>query len=129
MEPLTDKKTRVWLALMKFGARFGCHQMRDRSFSYKGYQFPVCARCTGVILGEIVSIIMILCSLRIDALYAALFIVPLALDGGLQYINILESNNIRRLITGVLAGFGLTYIYFYIFRYLIHILFDCFIRI
>ena len=119
MERLTDKKTRVWMALMSFGDKMGCHQMPDRSFLYKGYQFPVCARCTGVIIGEFISIITILCALKISWIYAFLLTVPLVVDGGLQYIKVLKSNNIRRIITGILAGFGLTYIYYYIFAFII----------
>ena len=115
MEPLIDKKTKFWIALMNFGAKMGCHQIPDRSFSYKGYQFPVCARCTGVIIGEIVSIITILCALKIRWVYALAMIVLLAIDGGLQYINVWKSNNVRRIITGILAGFGLTYAYYFIF--------------
>lgn len=113
MEPLIDKKTRRWIALMNFGARLGCHQMPDRSFSYKGYQFPVCARCTGVIIGEFISIIAILCTLKIGLIYALVLVLPLAIDGGVQYINVWKSNNLRRVITGILAGFGLTYVYGY----------------
>ncbi|MGG7175281.1 DUF2085 domain-containing protein [Clostridium neonatale] len=25
----------------------GCHQLPDRSFFIRSYQFPICARCTG----------------------------------------------------------------------------------
>ena len=32
---------------------------------------------------------------------------------GLQFFNILKSDNIRRIITGLLGGFSLTYIYYY----------------
>ena len=126
MERLIDKKTKRWMALMNFGARLGCHQMPDRSFSYKGYQFPVCARCTGVIIGELVSIITILCALKISLVYAAVMIVPLVVDGGLQYINIWKSNNLRRIITGIFAGFGLTYVYCCVFEFILHILLDFF---
>lgn len=52
----------IWLKLMKIGARLGCHQRPDRSFFYKGYQFPVCARCTGLFVGYFVGIaIFMLC--------------------------------------------------------------------
>jgi uncharacterized membrane protein len=126
VERLIDKKTKRWMALMNFGARLGCHQMPDRSFSYEGYQFPVCARCTGVIIGELVSIITILCALKISLVYAAVMIVPLVVDGGLQYINIWKSNNLRRIITGIFAGFGLTYEYCCVFKFILHILLDFF---
>jgi len=126
MEPLIDKNTKRWISLMNFGAKMGCHQMPDRSFSYKGYQFPVCARCTGVIIGEFISIIAILCALKISWLYIVFMIVPLSIDGGLQYINVWKSNNVRRIITGILAGFGLTYVYYYIFDLILHVLLSFF---
>ena len=128
MEPLIDKKTKCWIALMNFGAKIGCHQMPDRSFSYKGYQFPLCARCTGVVFGEALSIIAILCAIKIDLIFAFIFVLPLAIDGGLQYIKILQSNNIRRVLTGILAGFGLTYIYYYFFISIANIVFKIFIK-
>ena len=99
---------------MGIGARMGCHQMPDRSFFLKGYQFPVCARCTGVVLGEFLAIIALLCGIRIYSIYAGLLVAPLVIDGGLQYVRILQSNNARRVTTGTLAGFGLTYLYYYL---------------
>ena len=122
MEPIIDKKTKRWICLMEFGCKMGCHQLPDRSFSYNGYQFPLCARCTGIVFGEVISIIAILCSVRIDWIYAFALVLPLAIDGGLQYIKILQSNNIRRVVTGVLAGFGLTYVYFYFLMFIIRVL-------
>ena len=118
MDGLTDIKVKCWLALMKFGAKMGCHQMHERSFFFKGYQFPVCARCTGVFVGEIISIIAIVLDFRIHIVYALALVVPLAVDGGVQYINVWKSNNIRRVITGILAGVGLTYAYFYALIYI-----------
>lgn len=126
MERLIDKKTRIWMALMNFGAMLGCHQMPDRSFSYKGYQFPVCARCTGVIIGEFVSLISILFALRISWAYAIVMIIPLVIDGGLQYINVWKSTNLRRIITGFLAGFGLTFVYYYTFVLIFRVLLSLF---
>ena len=117
MEDLSDKKNKRWISLMNFGAKMGCHQMPERSFFFKGYQFPVCARCTGVFVGEIISIIAIVLTFRIHIVYAIALVVPLAIDGGVQYINVWKSNNIRRVITGILAGVGLTYVYFYALIY------------
>ena len=112
MAPLTDKKTKIWITLMNLGAKTGCHQRYDRSFSFKGCQFPLCARCTGIVLGELISLAAILCGIRIGFVYAVASIAPLAIDGGLQYIKLLESNNLRRVITGLVAGFGFTYVYY-----------------
>ena len=44
------KKT-VYEWLMAVGHRAGCHQRADRSFYWKGRKFPLCARCTGVLVG------------------------------------------------------------------------------
>ena len=45
-----------WLKWMDFGKRIGCHQKPERSFFINGYQFPVCARCTGVMIGYLLAI-------------------------------------------------------------------------
>lgn len=41
---------------MLLGHRMGCHQRPDRSFFFRGRQFPLCARCTGVLLGYFLAI-------------------------------------------------------------------------
>lgn len=97
---------------MRFGASVGCHQRADRSFFFKGYQFPVCARCTGVMIGECVGIILLICGLRIPLTASLLSVLPLVIDGGIQYLKWLESNNLRRVVTGLVAGFGLTFAYY-----------------
>ena len=107
------KPTVRWIKLMKAGKRMGCHQMPERSFFFKGHQFPVCARCTGVILGELIAIVLLLWSVKIDFLIVLAMLLPMGIDWGLQYLKILESSNIRRFITGNLGGLGLTYVYYY----------------
>ena len=51
----TKKNDLLWLKWMDWGKRLGCHQMPERSFFIKGYQFPVCARCTGVLVSSIAA--------------------------------------------------------------------------
>lgn len=105
---------KVWLGLMDFGNRMGCHQMESRSFFFRGYQFPVCARCTGVILGEFITLFLIIVNLKINLMQAIVLLLIMGLDWFLQYVKIAESNNIRRLYTGILGGIGLTFIYYHI---------------
>ena len=114
-----NRSVSLWIKLMNFGRRLGCHQMPSRSFFIKGYQFPVCARCTGVIVGEIFAIISILISIRMSWWVMLLFLVPMGIDWFIQYINVLESTNVRRFATGLLGGFGLTYFYFIIIKLII----------
>ena len=82
----------------------------------------MCARCTGVIIGEIICIITILVNIKLSIILYTVLLLIMGLDWFIQYINILESNNIRRLITGILGGFGLTGIYYYVIVNLIKIL-------
>lgn len=83
---------------------FFCHQLPDRSFFFKGHQFPLCARCTGILIGYIIGIIYIIIFKNLSIVFELLLMVPLLIDGTGQYLGYFESTNIRRLITGVLAG-------------------------
>lgn len=95
----------LWIKLMKFGAKLGCHQKADRSFFIKGCQYPVCARCMGMHIGYVIAVVL-----------AFFFISPISfciilcgimfLDWLIQFLKIRESNNIRRLITGIIGGYG-----------------------
>ena len=84
--------------------------MPDRSFFVKSYQFPVCARCTGVFFGNISAIILAFYSTpHWQWLVWGCFI--MFLDWYLQHRGLLKSNNTRRLITGVIGGYSLTSLY------------------
>ena len=93
-------------SIFQIGKMSGCHQISERSFFYKGKQFPVCARCTGALIGYFVGG-LINRILTIPFELAILFCVVMFIDWFLQKIRILPSNNIRRLITGFLCGFSL----------------------
>lgn len=73
---------------MKIGTYSGCHQMYERSFNYNGYQFPICARCTGIFIGQIIGLIFIILGYRINLFWSLLLIAPMVIDGTIQLINI-----------------------------------------
>ena len=104
-----DKKTALWVKLMKIGNSTGCHQMHERSFSIFGFQFPVCARCTGLGIGQLSGFIISFALFNYDILFlfipAIISVSLLALDGVGQYYKKWESTNSRRLITGLMCGF------------------------
>ena len=106
---------KLWKKLMKFGHFLGCHQMPERSFFIHGYQFPVCARCTGVYLGAAFAVVLLF-FFRPNILLCIIFCVAMLLDWVLQHKMILSSTNCRRLITGSLAGYGLMTIELYIIK-------------
>ena len=104
-----DKKTAFWVRLMIIGSKTGCHQMHERSFSFFGYQFPVCARCTGLGIGQLFGFVISFGLFKENFTYlfisAILSILFLGIDGIGQYFEKWESTNLRRLITGFLCGF------------------------
>lgn len=113
-----DRKDRIWIKCMELGAKLGCHQKPERSFAYKGYQFPVCARCSGIIISTILA--YIICYKRKISLWInVVMIASMVIDGSIQYIGIQESNNLRRFITGCMGGFGLNAIRMRIYIFLL----------
>ena len=104
MEGLS-RKDRIWIASMETCRKYcGCHQMPERSFFIGDYQFPLCARCTGIMAGHLLGIITaFFCKVPIKAAFGML---PLAIDGTVQKFTDYESNNRRRLVTGILYGFS-----------------------
>lgn len=97
---------KLWKKLMKFGHFLGCHQMPERSFFINGYQFPVCARSTGVYLGALSAIILFF-AIKPPILLCVFFCMIMFLDWWLQHKMILFSTNWRRMLTGSFAGYGL----------------------
>lgn len=64
-------------------------------------------------MGEIIAIPMLF-FIKLKIWWFLLLLIPMGIDWGVQYFFKIESNNIRRFITGILAGFGLTFIYYFI---------------
>ena len=83
---------------------FGCHARPDRSFYWKGKQFPVCARCTGELAGMIAGIPLIGLWGYMKPWQMLLFMLPMTADGFLQLLTSYESKNGRRFATGFFFG-------------------------
>ena len=90
-----------WLPII-----LGCHCRADRSFFWRGKQFPICARCTGELVGMIAG--LVLCFFPRPAVWVMpVLMVPMIADGLIQLKTAYESTNPRRFVTGVLFGYGL----------------------
>lgn len=96
----------LWVKSMQAGAATGCHQLPERSFFFRQYQFPVCARCCGVLIGETLALYAAAKKHRVKPEISMMAAETMFLDWFLQYIGKLESNNARRLVSGILGGFG-----------------------
>ncbi len=103
------------------GFRLGCHQRPDRSFFWRGYQFPVCARCTGVLLSYLISLPLYFIfggSWRVS-LFAMMVMLA---DWLIQFTGIQESTNSRRFLTGICGGYGVMTAQILIIKFLINTL-------
>ena len=121
MKKSTQRK--IWAWSMRLGNRCGCHQREDRSFKIGEFQFPICSRCTGILLGQIISIIFIFIKVNIPIHLDFIFLGIMFLDWYIQFKKIKESTNFRRLITGTLAGIAQINILYQIIIYIIKLFF------
>lgn len=91
--------------------KYLCHRRPDRSFFFRGHQFPVCARCTGFLVGTLAYCIfsfLVPVHYSYTLLIIALLIqLPYIVDGTTQFFGYRESNNNLRFITGFIGAFGL----------------------
>lgn len=100
---------------------FGCHARPDRSFYFRGKQFPICARCTGELIGMIAGIPIVIFQGCPRFVIVLVMMIPLVFDGFLQRLTSYESGNIRRLITGILFGIAMIFALIYFHRCCIRI--------
>lgn len=91
-----------------------CHQMAERSFFWGSLQSPVCARCTGIEAGIVFGVLFFWLSGRKDgnrpffaptAVLLAVSFLPIAVDGIGSYLGFWESTQLRRVVTGAMAGY------------------------
>lgn len=90
-----------------------CHQRPDRSFFFHGKQFPVCARCMGLLLGYAAGVVLAVLTKGNGYKIWWVLVLPMLVDGVLQLVWNVESNNIRRVITGFLAGNGNNILFYF----------------
>jgi uncharacterized membrane protein len=85
---------------------FGCHQIPDRCFYFRGKPMLFCSRCLGCSIGHIFAFVLFLFGYLPSFLIATILIVPLGVDWSVQRFLGIISNNSRRLVTGILGGLG-----------------------
>lgn len=103
-----------------FGKAPLCNMIPEHGICIKGFYLPLCARCTGTLIGCVVTIFLFLFVIRRSKYRLSLHIlsfllaVPCLIDGLLQYVWQVESDNFRRILTGLLLGasIGLSIGYF-----------------
>lgn len=107
---VASRRDQRWIFWMEFCGKYArCHQMPERSFFLGSYQFPLCARCTGIMLGRVLAVLLfpfVLLPLRTAHLVLPLLMLPLPIDGLTQRFTKYESNNLKRVTTGILWGYS-----------------------
>lgn len=83
-----------------------CHRKPERSFFFKGKQFPVCARCTGIHIGYITFPLFMFNVFTLNIWWTIALMLPTYIDGLTQTFLKRESNNFIRVTTGLMAGIG-----------------------
>ena len=85
-----------------------CHQKAERSLFINGNQMPFCARCTAIWIGLAIGLcFMVFFQIELDNKFFYLILIgliPIGIDGLGQLFGFWESNNIIRIITGLLIG-------------------------
>jgi uncharacterized membrane protein len=100
--------------LSKIGEAPLCNGRAETTFEIFGFTFIFCYRCTFIILGMVLTVIILpkILTFRnlprpLQFLLIALLISLTMIDGVRQYFYGIESTNLRRIITGFLTGIGL----------------------
>lgn len=79
-----------------------CNLCVDRGPHIGSFVFPLCYRCTGLIIGGIFSFYI-----KIDTTISILLFIPMVVDSLLQYFINYKSNNLKRFVSGFMFGLGL----------------------
>ena len=96
------KSMNIWLRQSPF-----CHSMPERCFVYNNRCLPICSRCTGILIGGIISLLIFnIFNIYLSYQIAFILVIPMIIDGGMQYLNFTSSKNYRRFVTGFLFGIG-----------------------
>lgn len=87
-----------------------CHRIPERTIHIKGRPLPLCARCTGILIGALWAMLYLLFSWTnvgfFGFLVGIILILPGVIDGFTQLFEYRVSNNLLRIVTGLLMGVG-----------------------
>lgn len=88
-----------------------CNLNKNRAFFIGEFCFPFCVRCSAIMISIVLTIIFVslfkIKTKKICIIFWILLIIPCLVDGIMQYFFNIESNNVKRLITGILCGIGI----------------------
>ena len=95
-----------------------CHGVNERSVLIGDIYMPVCARCQGIYISMFISTLFLFLTTGFkcrkiptvkSTVLLCCLLLPFMIDGGLSYLGIIETNNLRRILSGCTAGCALPY--------------------
>lgn len=91
-----------------------CHQAPSKSIWINNYTIAICARCFAIYAALLISGIIIYYKnyLKVKWSIGILLIIPILIDGLLQWFELRTGNKILSILTGSLAGVGLGLIFY-----------------
>lgn len=97
------------LRLQRFGEIPLCNGKRNRSIYIGDFCFPLCARCTAMVFSSLIVYFLTVKKIikKNNLIVNIALVIPLVVDGVMQYGFGYESTNFRRELTGVLWGYGM----------------------
>ncbi len=105
-----------------FGILPICNLNEERAFYIGSFCFPLCVRCSAIILTIFLTVIIkTLLKPNIKKPFILLwivFIIPCLIDGFTQYFFNIESTNLKRLVFGILSGYGIGSLIYLLFNFL-----------
>lgn len=105
LSPATIAKSSL-LLICRVLVLWPCHRIEARCPCIYDIHLPVCFRCLGIIAGCPVGLVLLFLFNINSRWIGAIFFMPLLVDVTMQYDFNIESNNIRRYITGFSFGIG-----------------------
>ena len=100
---------------MYFGFSRVCHQIDGRSLHIFGIKLGVCIRCTSIYFSFLAGLLVYPIARSLDSVtvperrWLLLAVAPMAVDAFLNDLNVHQSGDFTRLVTGCIAGFVLAF--------------------
>ena len=98
----------IYQRLSQFGSIPMCNGISERAPHILGFCFPLCYRCTFIVILFIMTLYIAYKHKKTIPLYVIfLCMLPMIIDGSLQTFWGMMSNNLRRALTGAVFGYAL----------------------
>lgn len=104
-----------------------CHRIPERSFFFRGKQFPLCSRCTGIVIGYWLYPFLIFDIISIPLIILIAMHIPMVIDGMTQLFFNRESTNKLRFITGFMAGISQVGLIDFLASFFAHLIYEIYL--